>query len=287
MIILENDQLTVGIKSTGAELQSIVNKRTEIEYLWHGDPAYWGKRAPILFPIVGTLRDNVYRYRGIPYSLSRHGFARDMEFTLIYQNKNSASLELRSSDITLHHYPFPFILRVHYSLEGNQLTNQYEVINTGNDQLLFSLGGHPAFNVPLERGLNYDDYYLEFSEPETLPRWNLEGNLIAKEKPFLIDEAIIPLSHKLFESDAIVLKQPKSDKISLRSHKSEHGLTMTIQGFPYLGIWAAPGAPFVCIEPWCGLADSVDHNQELEQKEGIMFLGAGEQWEKSWSLTCW
>jgi galactose mutarotase-like enzyme len=286
-MIIENEFLTVSLAPKGAELQSIYNKQTQLDYLWSGDPKYWGKHAPVLFPIVGTLKDNIYRYQELTYTLARHGFARDMEFTVIDHQKSAASFELRSSKTTLANFPFPFILRIHYLLDGNKLINQYEVVNPSDEQMLFSIGGHPAFNVPLEAGLTYEDYYLEFSELETRSRWTLENNLLKDEEPFLMSNSVIPLSHSLFSSDAIILKQPLSREISLKSDKSAHGLTMTIGDFPFLGIWAAPQAPFVCIEPWCGLADSVYHNQDLEQKEGIMFLGPESTWSKSWDVSFW
>ena len=286
MIRIENELLAISISTKGAELQSIKNKELNLEYLWGGDPEYWGKHAPVLFPVVGELKEHTYYYNGKAYNLSRHGFARNMDFALTDHNSTTASFELKSNEETKESYPFEFILRIQYSLEDNKLVHKYEVVNSGGDTMYFSLGGHPAFNIPLQEGTNYNDYYLEFDTAETAPRWPLhEGLIKTHPEEFLHEERRIYLSHNLFAQDAIVLKHLKSETISLKSKASRHGLTMNIGGFPYLGIWAAPEAPFVCIEPWCGIADSLHHNQQLVSKEGIMTLEAGKNWTKAWDVS--
>lgn len=288
MVTIENDFLLVNIQSIGAELTRIYHKQNDIDYLWNGNPEYWGKHAPVLFPIVGTLKENTYYFEEKPYSLLRHGFARDKQFELIQQHQYAATFELRSSKDTLANYPFPFILRIHYSLDEQRLNNRYEVINTGEKPMYYSIGGHPAFHVPLQAGLSYNDYLLEFSEPETLSSWPLHDNLISTHpQPLLNNEKSIQLSQELFANDALVLKHPRSQFVSLKSKSGKHGLEMKIAGFPYLGIWAAPGAPFVCIEPWEGVADSMYHNQHLTEKEGILTLPSQQTWTKSWEVRFW
>jgi galactose mutarotase-like enzyme len=286
MIRIENEKLTISINAKGAELHSIENKELTLEYLWGGDPEYWGKHAPVLFPIVGTLKEDTYYFEGKAYNLSRHGFAREMKFDTLSHDNTKASFELKSNSETKEAFPFEFVLRIHYSLEGNKLVNKYEVVNNDEKTLYFSIGGHPAFNVPLQEGSTYNDYYLEFDTAETVPRWPLHDGLIRTQpEDFLHNERKIYLSHNLFAKDAIVLKHLKSKTVSLRSGASKHGLTMTIEGFPYLGIWAAPEAPFVCIEPWCGIADSLHHNQQLVSKEGIIVLETGNSWTKAWDVS--
>mgnify|MGYP003575245895 FL=1 len=288
MTYLENEQLSITINAKGAELQKITKKGTETEtdYLWNANPAYWGKHSPILFPIVGTLKEDTYYYEGKAYHLSRHGFARDKTFEVTAAEKTSACFELKSNAATKEVYPFDFLLQVKYTLEGSKLTTRYKVANKGADAMYFSIGGHPAFNVPLEEGLKYSDYYLELDTAETAGRWPLQNGLLKIEPhPMLDNEWKIPLSYELFCNDAIVLKNLKSKTVTLKSDAGDRALTMNIEGFPYLGIWAAPDAPFVCIEPWCGITDSVDHNQELPCKEGIITLQAGEEWEKEWWAT--
>jgi galactose mutarotase-like enzyme len=284
MFNIENDDLIITINPKGAELQSIYNKQTKLEYMWSGDPAFWGKKSPILFPIVGTLKNDTYYYDDKPYKLSRHGFARDMEFEAMPQEKNSIIFLLRSNEETFQHFPFHFELRIIYTLHENALQVRYNVSNTSNHEMYFSVGGHPAFKVPLANDLNYEDYYLEFNEEETKPRWPIskDGLIEANPEPLLQQTNELSLSKQLFLKDAIVMKNLTSSIASLKSDKSPHGLDFDFGNFPYLGIWAAKNADFICIEPWCGIADSVNTNQQLVDKEGINKLNAGEIFERSW-----
>lgn len=288
MITIQNEQLSVAISDHGAELTGIRSCDTGIEYLWDADPAFWGKHAPVLFPIVGTLKDNSYLYKGKSYSMLRHGFARDKVFTLKEHTATDACFELTEDDETFARYPFLFKFQVRYRLEGNRLWNEYSVMNRGKELMYFSVGGHPAFRVPLEEGPEYRDYFLEFSEAETADRWPLSRNLVSTHpKPFLQKERIVPLSHDLFLEDAVILKNLRSSSVSLRSRASHHGVTLHFTGFPYLGIWAPPEAPFVCLEPWQGIADSLYHNQQISEKEGICVLEPGESWMRGWAVECW
>lgn len=287
MITLENDLLRAAVHPKGAELQSLVHKQHATEYIWKGDPAYWGKHSPVLFPIVGALKDDVYEYDHRRYSLPRHGFARNHVFSIERQEHAQAIFQLRSSRETRAVFPFSFVLNIYYTLQEASLSVRYEVINTGDALLYFSIGGHPAFNVPLEPALHYEDYALVFEQPETLDRWPLQNGLISAEGvPFLNNETEIPLSKPLFYEDAIVLKHPRSASVVLKSMHGKRGLNFHFGGFSYLGIWAAKDAPFVCIEPWSGIADSIHHNQKLIEKEGILRLEANETWERSWSVDC-
>jgi galactose mutarotase-like enzyme len=170
-------------------------------------------------------------------------------------------------------------------LDENGLTCSYIVGNPSENALWFSVGGHPAFNVPLAANSTYEDYYLFFHQDEPLERWHLQDGLISENRSVLETEAgKLKLHPSLFYSDAIVLKNLKSTQVTLGSQKHAHGLRFDFSGFPYLGIWAAKDAPFVCIEPWCGHADTVQHNQELTEKQGIEMLRAGEVWERKWSV---
>ena len=282
--IIQNDSLTVKIKSKGAELFSVVHHDTKMEYMWSGDPAFWGKTSPILFPIVGALKENAYLYKDKKYSLSRHGFARDLVFELDKQTPDSVTLLLASTTETLQHYPFPFELRMTYSITDSTLQVTYDVKNTGLDTMFFSLGAHPAFKVPLTRDSAYNDHYLEFSQAENAPRWPIsKDGLIKKETEALLQNTSkLALTKALFENDALVLKHLQSTQVSLKSGAHEHGVEFDFEGFPYLGIWAAKNADFVCIEPWCGIADSVDHNQQWIEKEGIEQVKAGDAWSRTW-----
>ncbi|MBL7817385.1 MAG: aldose 1-epimerase family protein [Saprospiraceae bacterium] len=285
-VTIENDNLRVVINPKGAELDSVFHKHHQLEYLWQGDAAFWGKKSPVLFPIVGTLKDNSFIYGGKTYHLPRHGFARDRVFDLEKQTATEAVFLLKSDAESLKVYPFDFEFRLHYTLIDNSLRVGYDVKNTTSGDMYFSVGGHPAFRVPLVERMVYTDYFITLDQAETVGRYPLskEGLLELETNPFLENEDTIPLKSSLFYADAVVLKHLKSDKMTIRSEKTTYGLSMTFAGFPFFGIWAAKDAPFVCLEPWCGVADSVNVSQRLEEKEGIVKLEQGEQMIKTWSI---
>lgn len=287
MLTLENAILRVTINPKGAELTSIFHKENGIDYCWSADAAFWGKSSPVLFPIVGALKDNRYTFDGKSYSLPRHGFARDYVFEVEKQEAESLTFLLKSNVDTLAVFPFEFEFRLRYTLTNNQLSVSYLVDNTGGNTLYFSVGGHPAFAVPLTEDTTYNDYFLEFNQQETFARWPLaDGGLIGLNPETMLDETTkMPLSKELFYEDALVFKGLKSTNIVLKSDKTPHQLSFDFEGFPFLGIWAAKDANFVCIEPWCGIADSENHNQELTQKEGIETLGVNKTFERTWSVS--
>jgi galactose mutarotase-like enzyme len=287
MFSIENEQIKVSVQSHGAELQSMFHKEFQLQYMWSGDPAFWAKKSPVLFPIVGSLKNDMYLFGGETYRMGRHGFARDMEFTVSRQDNNSIVFVLYSNEETLQHFPFLFEFRVSYKLEGNQLEVGYEVENKSSTDMFFSLGGHPAFALPLVKGTAYEDYYLEFNEDETKPRWPIskEGLIEKLPLPLMQNSNILPLTKELFLKDALVLKYPTSSIISIKSDKTTHGLDLNFLGFPFLGIWAAPRADFVCLEPWCGIADPVDTDSLLIHKEGINQLFPGGIFRRKWILT--
>lgn len=287
MLRIENATLQVDIATKGAELQSVVHKDLSQEYLWSGDPAFWGKKSPVLFPIVGGLKNSQYQYELETYSLGRHGFARDMEFEVLEQNATCVTLALNSTEETLKKYPFTFSFRVKYRLEDNSMQVSYEVENTGSDNLLFSVGAHPAFKLPLVAGTRFEDYYLQFSTTEQAGIWPLsdDGLIESAAVPFLDNTNKLPLTKELFYKDALVFKQLKSTSLSLRSDHTPHGLTMDFEGFPFMGIWSAKDADFVCIEPWCGIADGVYASGNLHEKEGINSLNPGTTFSRTWTVT--
>lgn len=286
MIILENEVLKVQIAEKGAELQSIVNKIPDIDYLWNGNPAFWAKHSPVLFPIVGSLKNNTYTYMGKSYQLPRHGFARDMNFEAEKYIQKEVILLLKSNTETKKNYPFDFEFRIRYQISGDELSTEYIVSNTGKSILLFSVGGHPAFRLPLTSDTAFSDYYLKFEEIENLPRWPIskDGLILPQSLPLLDDTNRLNLNKSLFYQDALVFKYPASSEISLLSAKTKHGLRFQMGEFPFLGIWSAKDADFVCIEPWCGIADSVNSNQQLEQKEGIEKLSPGKLFSRQWRI---
>ena len=285
-IIIENENLRVAIQPKGAELDSIVHKQHTLEYLWQGDAAFWGKKSPVLFPIVGTLKDDTFMYEGKNYNLPRHGFARDKVFIVEKHTKDSATFLLKSDEDSFKTYPFLFEFRLHYALKDNTLSVTYDVNNISDGDMYFSVGGHPAFRLPLVEGTVYTDYFIELNAVETRGRYPLskEGLLEVSTNPFLENTHKIPLHPSLFYEDAVVFKHLTSNNMTIRSEKTPHGLRMTFEEFPYFGIWAAKNAPFMCLEPWCGIADSVNTTQDLTEKEGINKLEKGKCFERTWTI---
>ncbi|GAB3412737.1 aldose 1-epimerase family protein [Niabella aquatica] len=282
-----NSDINISVAAKGAELQSIKHLKTGQEYMWSGDPAFWGKYSPVLFPVVGTLKEDTCYFEGRAYQMPRHGFARDMVFGLYRQTSDTLSFLLESSADTLSRYPFPFHFFIDYSIEGQSLHVTYRVVNTGSANMYFSVGGHPAFRVPLFEGDSYEDYILLFNEIETAGKWPItSAGLLEKEAvPFFRGQNSIRLQKQLFEKDAIVLKHLKSNSVQLLSQRSGKGFRFDFPGFPYLGIWASKNADFVCIEPWCGVADSVTSDQQLINKEGINSIGSEDEFVRTWSFT--
>lgn len=287
MFTLENTMLRVVISPIGAELQSIYHKDLQLEYMWNGDPAFWGKHSPALFPIVGTLKGDTYYFNKTAYQLGRHGFAREMTFAVTAQDSNSITLSLQDSPATLAKYPFAFRFYIRYELTDTSLKLIYSVHNTGSSVMYFSVGGHPAFKLPLTAAAQYSDYYLEFNHPENAGRWPISKDGLIESTPTEVFHQTnrLPLTKELFQKDALVFKGLSSNSVVLKTDKDPHGISFDFTGFPFLGIWAAKNADFVCIEPWCGIADSVETDQQLINKEGIHALQPAKNFERTWSVT--
>ena len=196
MTVIENAQLKATIRHQGAELVSLFHKEHQLEYMWKGDPAYWAKHSPVLFPIVGSLKENVYYFNNIAYEMARHGFARDSDFTEEQKESGRVDFLLISSSETKKNYPFSFEFRIHYSLHDNQLSVGYSITNKGKEEMYFSVGGHPAFAIPLSENTHYTDYYLELAKNETAARWPIsaEGLIKMESLPFLHHEKKLTLS---------------------------------------------------------------------------------------------
>lgn len=284
---LENEKIVLEIDSLGAEMKKLILKKDNKNYLWHGDEKYWGRTAPVLFPIVGRLKDDRYSYNDQEYKMTQHGFARDNEFQIVDQNEKSLTYALEESVETLKKYPFKFRLEIKYTLKGNSLKVDYKVINRDQKKLYFSIGAHPAFYWPLEKNEKKEDYYLEFEKKENADRYLLESGLLNHKKEKTInDSKIVKLQPDIFEDDALVFKNLKSEQITLKSSKSARKVRMKFEKFSYLGIWSQSAeAPFICLEPWHGIADSVDSSGKIEEKEGIKNLKAGAYFESKYSIT--
>jgi galactose mutarotase-like enzyme len=261
---------TATINTKGAELVSLKNTQTGREYIWEGNPDFWGKHSPVLFPIVGTLKNGDYHFDGKTYHLPRHGFARDCDFELIEKTENTAVFSLQSDTESLHKYPFRFGLKLSYTLEEKLLTVGYEVINHGNFTMPFSIGAHPAFALPME----FESYSLAFEQPENLLSYELVNDLLStKTNSIETLNGVLPLTYPLFEKDALIIKQMQSKAITILED-GKPLLKFNFADFPNFGIWTKPNAPFICLEPWLGYSDPVDANGDLMQKEAIQLLDA-------------
>ena len=283
---ITNGIIQVCIAEMGAELQSIILLEHQLEYMWSGDASYWGKKSPVLFPIVGGLKNNKYQYKDRSYTLPRHGFAREKKFTVTVQTTESITFTLADDPESIEVYPFPFRFSITYTLEKNVVLINYLIENKGDVTMYFSVGAHPAFAVPLIKGTAFADYHLTFNQTESSGKWPLSDTGLIKEasEKFLQDTNRLPLEKELFYGDALVFKDLRSTAISILSDKTKHGLTVSYKDFPYMGIWSFKNADFVCIEPWCGIADSVDAPGNLEEKEGINMLEPGNLFNRSWQL---
>ncbi len=286
MPTLRNDVILVEISAHGAELQRIYHQQLKLDYLWNADPQYWPKHSPVLFPIVGELKNHSYKYRGKSYHVSRHGFARNMPFVITDHSDHSVTLTITDTPQTLSIYPFHFHFSIQYTIDKNRLYVIYKVKNTDEECLYFSVGGHPAFRVPLTDNTSFDDYYLSFSQVENAKRYPLSNEGLIETTPvdFFINAETLPLRRDLFYNDALVFKDMQSNSITLKSDNIDHGLTIYTAGFPYLGIWNKKDADFLCIEPWCGIADSVNAEGDITIKEGINVLQPNEVFERQWSV---
>lgn len=279
-ISISNNKLIATISTKGAELISLRGFESNREYMWNGNPEFWGKHAPVLFPIVGTLKDNQYCYKNQNYSLSRHGFARDMEFEVIENSANAIMFSLKANTQTQVNYPFDFELQICYSLDDQQLKIAYKIINYSNERMPFSIGGHPAFSLPK----NFTSYALEFEQQETLESFTLENDLLSNITANIpLNEKVLPLGYSLFEKDALIFKKLNSNKISILE-ENKPILNFYFEDFKNFGIWTKMNAPFICLEPWLGYSDLTSSDGNIENKEAIQFVEANEIFKCSYSI---
>ncbi|MBS7576086.1 MULTISPECIES: aldose 1-epimerase family protein [unclassified Enterococcus] len=284
MIELKNQFLKVKISSFGAELTSIQSINDQYEYLWQADPSYWNRHAPILFPIVGKLKNDQFIYHDTRYQLSQHGFARDLNFQVIEVEAQKAVFELRYTLNSLSVFPFKFSLKVIYRLKDNEITVSYQVANLSNDEMMyFSIGAHPAFNVP-----NFESAKLCFS-----PQAEVTQIPVTDEVLLRLDETSkvilteLPLSRDLFKDGVLVYETSGRNSVILELTDINKKIEVSYDNMNYLGLWSPypKEAPFVCIEPWCGVADDQFSNGKLNEKYGINRLKPTELFEKNYKLS--
>ena len=278
MIYKINDGIVEAtIDSFGAELKNLVLIEKNEEFMWDGNPEFWGRTSPVLFPVVGGLKDSKYSYKGKTYEMGQHGFARDNEFELVSQSVDKIKFMLTSNESLKKLYPFDFKFYMEYSLKNGKLNIEYIVENLDEDKMYFSVGAHPAFATPTTDEIEFSDYYLEFEKNETASIFPLEGRYISRNTiEFFKDEKIINLVEDSFKNDAIIFKGLNSKKVSLKCKKNNRVVTMDYSDFEYIAFWNKVGAKFVCLEPWNGIADFTDASGKLEDKDGIIKLEGNE-----------
>ena len=284
---LQNDILTVQVSDIGAEIHSV--QRDGCEYIWVGDPAYWSSHAPLLFPVCGRFFEGKYTCSGKTYEMPCHGFIRKAPLTLERVSGTSICFRVDATEETKKMYPFDFVLKIWHILEGDRVTTRFEIENTGDVILPATVGGHPGFNVPLDGEGAFDDYYLEFGKPcspdqiEISPRGLFTGKKTAYP---LVDGNKLPLSHKLFEIDGVFLSRMDST-VTLKSNKSTRYVTLEYPDMPYLGVWhsAKSEAPFVCIEPWCGLPGYDGVMEDINTRHDMFRILPGKMQTAEFKMT--
>lgn len=285
---ITSENVTAKIETNGAELMSFA--KAGKEYLWQGNPEFWEDRAPVLFPVVGRSKDEVLNIKGKDYPMPGHGFARHTEMNIVEKTENSVTLHMTQSKKTKEYYPWDFAFTVTYTLEGSKLTTAFRVENCDDEPMLFGLGGHPGFHLPMHAGEKFEDYCLEFEQEEVL--WSNQvldnGYISATQKNLLLDSGrVLPLKRALFNHDAIIFEDIKSHSVNLIHKDTRKGIHFTYNGFQTFASWTreepCEGATFLCLEPWISMGIRDDEGYTLEEKYGIQTLNPGEVFTASFS----
>lgn len=282
-----NDKITIQADSLGAELKSLQDASTGREYLWNADPHYWKRTSPVLFPLVGGLKDRTYRLDGREYAMGQHGFARDMEFQLKSQEASELWFTLQSGEETLEKYPYPFVLEIGYELTGRTVIVKWRVKNPAAGQMYFSIGGHPAFLCPIDEGTKQSEYKFRFDAKDEVTVSCLEEGLLCEQKNrYPLREGILPVTEQLFDGDALVIENHQAHSVSLVKPDGTAYLTVDFDA-PLFGIWSPPhkNAPFICIEPWYGRCDRADFAGSWKEREWIQVLEGGETFRADYRIT--
>lgn len=289
-VTIKNSEITADVTTAGGQLISIVDVN-RIQYLWQGDPQYWNGTAPPLFPMAGVLRNkSAVMPNGKECHLERHGLVRKQEFSVLEKGDDFVVMSVCSNDETLKAFPYKYEFRAAYRLSGKTLTTEFTAINTGDEDMPFTLGGHPAFNCPLTGEEKFEDYTVEFEHAETADCMTTDistGLLYADRRDRILDNtAVLPMSHKLFEVDSIPFDSLKSRKAKLYNPKTGRGVAMNFEGLDYFVVWSSRnGGNFVALEPWTGLATCNDEDDVFMHKRGAKLLKPGKQMSFSFDIT--
>lgn len=283
---LENMNLKVTINQKGAEVSRVLSKEKGTEYMWNADGTYWNRTAPVLFPIVGSLKDKKFTAEGKDYSMSQHGFARDMDFKFVKQNNKSITFRLDSNKFTKELYPYDFTLEVSYKLDGYRLTTSWKVINKDERTIHFQIGGHPAFMCPVDKKTKQTDYFIAFDTDKPLKYSLLQDGLVSSDGGELITEdGVIRIDEHLFDNDALIFEGQGVKRVELCKPDKMVYIAVTFDATLF-GIWSPAGknAPFVCIEPWYGRADKTDFSGTIADRDYDNSLAAGESFEAEYTV---
>lgn len=286
---IKNNMIEVVISDHGAEVQSVKGAHTGEEYMWQADPEIWGRHAPVLFPIVGRLKNDEYKYQGKTYHMGQHGFARDCDFEVENHTQESITFLLKDNEKTREMYPFKFEFRVNYNLMNNLLEENFSVVNKSDETMIFGVGGHPGFNLPVNNGEEKEDYYFDMHPSIARVKIPLKGAYLDwNNRSIASTDSFIGLSDELFKDDALIYELHGHDnKVSLRTDKSKFHINVWTRNAPYVGIWSQypKTANYVCIEPWWGIADREDADGELEHKYGMNHLEPGKEYQAGFSIA--
>jgi len=264
MITISNEYLTATFSEIGAELKSL--KYDDKEYIWYGDPAFWTGSSPVLFPICSGLKDDEFIYEGKTYKMQKHGFARRSEFEVEQLGDATVTFLLSSANCPKDNYPFEYEFRITYTLRGKKVNVEYNIRNLTDGEMYFSVGAHEAYNCP--EGI--ENYEIIFDKKENLDAYQLVGPLLSYDTVnYGKDIATLQLDHSLFSNDCLIFKNLNSRSVSLVNKTTGQKIKVDFKGFDYLLLWTVPGAPFICIEPWCGVTDNVNTNKNLHENDSI------------------
>lgn len=284
---ISNGKLTVSVDSCGAEMRSLRRVDNEKEYLWCANPEYWPRTAPVLFPIVGGLKNGEYRYGGQTYEMVKHGFARDTEFKLLSHDEAEIWFVLEDDEKTREIYPFHFRLEIGYRLEDMKVKVLWRVDNPSEENIYFSIGGHPAFNCPIQEGEARDDYYVLFDTEECIRCTVIGADGLASDNSVIyeLEEGRLPISDELFDKDAMILEHHQVKSISLLTPDKKPYIRTEFD-MPVAAVWAPTGknAPFICIEPWCGSGDHTNFKGTLEERKWGIKLESGKRFASGYDI---
>ncbi|WP_313348918.1 aldose 1-epimerase family protein [Empedobacter sp.] len=285
MIKLENDKISILIDIKGAELKSIYSKKEKREYLWQAEPKFWSRSSPVLFPIIGKMRDNKVTIGTKEFSIEKHGFARDTDFFVVSFSESKVTLKLDFSEI-MNRLPFNYDLFISYELANNKIICTYLVHNRDETDMYFSIGAHPAFNLDILSEKDWNDYFITFDNDNKIYRYFLKDDLLTNETILVpLNNNRLYLYNKMFDDGAWIMKNLKSTNITLNRINSDFELRLEFDNFPYFGIWSVLHGNFICLEPWCGINDNEHSKDEFRYKEGINILESLQKWERKWCIS--